>query len=429
MFSTEQTRAGNAIGRRLAGNLATRPSWSEEVFDRWRAFQDRVGSAKRSDGGGTEDGASNPARVNPPLYYGFEAVPYVLSPSSDPFSRIFLMRLWSMLLLLVAVAATWMLIGELAGRRRDLQFAGAAIVGLQPMATFISASVNPDSAIMATFALAFWLGARTVRRGLEPRTAVALCAATAAAILIKATGYALVPGVLVALAIGAWKAGIPRRAGQLARTAAPLLVLALPVLAWVAYSRLSDRPVVNEVGRLPLGTPETSLPGPVSYLWQFYLPNLSGQQPLPSTFPGWPARNFWLEGFWGDFGWLEIRLPNSLYLAAAALTALIAAGAVIALVRSGWRRHLPLLAFIVLIVGAVFGGLHLTEFRTLERQGTPFIQGRYLLPLAPLLGLAAAAALSLLRGRLRQGALGLLTGALLALQIASLVVVAERFYA
>jgi hypothetical protein len=296
------------------------------------------------------------------------------------------------------------------------------------MATFISASVNPDAATNALFAVALWLGVRTIRRGLEPRTAFALCAATAAAILIKATGYALVPGVLVALAAGAWKAGIPRRAGPLIRAATPLLALGLPVIAWVAYSRLSGRPAINSVGQGIAGAPDVAVPGPFGYLWQFYLPHVSGI-PLPSTFPDWPARTFWLEGFWGTFGWLEIRLPGILYIAAGLLTLAFVAGGLVAIVRGGWRRHLPVVAFFALVAAALFGGLHLTEYRSLERQGISFNQGRYLLPLLPMLGVAAAATLSLLRSRTRQIALGLVLGAMVALQIASLAVVLERFYA
>ena len=47
-----------------------------------------------------------------------------------------------------------------------------------------------------------------------------------------------------------------------------------------------------------------------------------------------------------------------------------------------------MLAFLALVTVGLLGGLHATEFRILTDQATPVMQGRYLLPLLPLFGLA-----------------------------------------
>lgn len=427
-YSTEQEQAADAIESDvLAANLYARPEWSEAEYERWRRLQAAEGTDARADGDGTGPEGSNSARTNPPLYYAFEAIPYYAGSGTDLFGRLYLMRLWSALLLLVAAAATWALVGELLGPRRGLQLAGAAVVALQPMAAFISASINPDAMLIPAFAATLWLGVRVIRRGLTLGNGAALCAAAAVAILAKATGYALLPGVALALAVGAWRAGVRLRPGSLGRAAVPLLALALPVGAWLAYARLSDRPAVNQVGAG--GGGDFDHAGLFSYLWQFYLPDVPGQLPLPPGFPKLPAIEFWVEGFWGKFGWLEVVLPDPLYLAVGLLTVAAIAGSAVALVRAGLRRHLATAAFLVLVALSLLGGLHLTEYRILADQNTVFNQGRYLLPLLPLLGLAVAVALSLTRGRLQQLLTGGLIGFLLVLQLVSLAIVGARFYA
>jgi 4-amino-4-deoxy-L-arabinose transferase-like glycosyltransferase len=433
-FSTEQ-RLGERMTDfgRVRGNPQGRPQWSPEVSDRFRDLDTALPASARGDGGGDPPGikAPNPARINPPLYYSYEAVPYFAAPGGGLFDGIYLMRLWSGLLLLVAVTAAWLLVGEIFSRRRDLQLVGASFVAFVPMANFIASSINPDAGLIAGFALAFWLGARVIRRGLTLATGVALCAVTAATILCKATGYALVPPVLLALAVGAWRAGMLRAAKGRLTAVAPLFVLAVPVAAWVAYTRSVGRDAINTIGVVaPTGGVELpAVPNAPSYLWQFYLPQLPGMQPLPETFPRLPLWSFWVEGGWGTFGWLEVPLPNALYVVAAAVTAALAIGAGVAVVRAGLRRHWAVLLFLAGIAACLLAGIHYTEFRYLERHAVPFAQGRYLLPLLPLLGLAAAATVSVLRGRWRAVAAGALIGGLIAIQIASLAVVTARFYA
>ena len=72
------------------------------------------------------------------------------------------------------------------------------------MATFMSTAVNPDALLITLWTFALWLGARVINRRAPSRDAIALCGVTAAAILTKATSYALVVPVLLALFIG-WR--------------------------------------------------------------------------------------------------------------------------------------------------------------------------------------------------------------------------------
>ncbi|MGG7379194.1 hypothetical protein ACQ7B2_10720, partial [Escherichia coli] len=68
--------------------------------------------------------------------------------AGDFFDRLYAMRMWSALLLAAAVVATWLLVGELTGGDRLAQLIASGVVGLQPMASFISASINPDAGLI-----------------------------------------------------------------------------------------------------------------------------------------------------------------------------------------------------------------------------------------------------------------------------------------
>jgi len=427
-YSREQDLAGNRSNSlQTQANLFGRPEWSEAELRDWQLASDRLGTGARGDGGGSSpSGGANPARTNPPLYYAFESVPYLVGTPGTIFTRLHLMRLASVLFLLVAVAATYKLTLEFVGDRRLLALAGAATVGLQPMAVFVSSSVNPDSLLIAAFAVAMLFGVRILRRGLTAGRGVALCGACAVAVLTKATGYALVPPMLLALVIGALRA-TPGLGPRVKGAALPALAFGIPVAAWLLAARLADRPAINQVGGG--GGAGQEIPGFVSYLWQFYLPKLPFQTALPGPFGQAPAFDLWVEGGWAAFGWLEVVFPRPLYVVLAVLTGVMLVGALVSTRRHAVRRDVPAFAFLALVALGLLAGLHAAEYKVFSEQGTILNQGRYLLPLVPLLGLAAAGSLSLLEGRRRAAATGVLLAGLFALQIFSLALIAVRFHA
>jgi 4-amino-4-deoxy-L-arabinose transferase-like glycosyltransferase len=434
-FSREQEVASvYANVNQTAQVLLTRPEWSQLAYQDWQRADAKLPDDARGEGGHADDASGpNPARANPPLYYLWVSVPYIAASGGDFFDRLYTMRLWSVLLLLVATAATWLLIGELAGRQRPPQLAGAALVGMQPMAVFVSSSVNPDAALIACFALAFWLGARVLRRGLTLHDGIALCGVTALAVLTKGTGYALVPGVALVLGLSAWRARARWRPTALV-VGASALALAVPVGVWLVLARSLDRAAVNKVpgtgggsgaAAVGAGTPDVSL---IDYLWQFYLPKLPFQGNVPAI-DRLPAFDVWIKTGWAAFGWLEVRFPNPVYGVLAVVTVLFLAGAVALLVRRRRREDLAPVAFFALTALALLAGLHWIEYKSISTEGVVFNQGRYLLPLLPLLGASAAASLALLPTRWRMNATGFLIGAAFVLQVFSLELIAQRFYA
>jgi hypothetical protein len=116
------------------------------------------------------------------------------------------------------------------------------------------------------------------------------------------------------------------------------------------------------------------------------------------------------------------------YCVATAGIALTLAGAVAAIARARHRIDLRVVAFIVLVAGGLLGGLRWTDYTFLERPER-FMQGRYILPLAGVFGLAAAAAVTALPARLQRAGIGIVLAGLVGFQLLSLAATLTRFYA
>ena len=419
--STEQSSGADAANAdQTAQQLFVKPEWSTRRHDAW--LQRRFTAQKRSDGGGT-----NPASANPPLYYLSLMPSYELASGGDLFDRVSAMRLASVLFLLLTVTAAWLLAGVVFRGNRPLQLAAASIPAFLPMVTFVSASVTPDSLLYAVWGLALWLGARLITGRGGRGDVAAICAVAGLAVVTKATSYALLPAVAVAVVTSAVRAGggTRRLVLTLVVAAAAFAVVAGP---WYVTARLEDRPASGQLaGSAPASAVDYREFG--SYVWQYYLPRLPFQARYGALGRYPQAYETWFKQAVGAFGWLETRWPGPVYAGLFVIAALILAAALVALVRR--RRELDpmLLVFFITALVTLVAGLHWNEYRLAEGSGSLASQGRYLFPLLPLAGLVAAAALTTVPARLRAGALGTLVGGLSALQLFAIALVVSRFYA
>jgi 4-amino-4-deoxy-L-arabinose transferase-like glycosyltransferase len=398
-----------------------KPSWSAADY---RSYLAEVAHThpSRADGGGPSTAAPNP-----PLYYLFADLAYWADSGGNAFSRMYAIQIWGVALLLLSVTGGWLLAGEVLGRRRLPQLAGAAVVGLEPMATFLSTSITPDAMLMTLWTLGLWLGARVINRSARPLDAAALCAITAAAILTKATSYALLPAVLFALVVGWWRRPKEERTAALRRLAPALVVLAVPVLAWVEYSRTNGRSPVNVVAPSVTGAPvSVNVRQFLSYVWQFYLPRLPFQRPPIAE--GGAYYTIWLREGWATFGWLDVQIVSWVYSLIGWICAVFLVMGAALLTRIRGVRKLSLLAFFALALVGLVGLLHVTDYLTIISSGYALFQGRYLLPVIGLFGLIVAFVVSRLPPRLRAPACGAILAGLLVLQVLSLGTVAETYY-
>jgi 4-amino-4-deoxy-L-arabinose transferase-like glycosyltransferase len=426
IFSTEQSVAaspGASNADQAAAQIATKMQASTTAFRRWRDDAKATKDSERSDGGGP-----NPASSNPPLYYLLETPAYLLTSSASIFTRLEALRIMSLLWLLGTIAGAWLLAGEIFGRDRTLQLLTAGAVGLAPMVLFLSATVGPDSALFALWSLALWLGVRLLKRGLDLRGATALLGIAGLGCLVKATTYALLPAVLLALGVAAVRAGGLRRPKDaLVPLAGAAGALASTLGVYVVWTRLTGRVVSAQVTSVT-GPVDLNIREMVAYVWQYYLPRLSFQYDFPSSAATIPVYDVSFKGVWAAFGWLEVTYPDWVYLVLVGLTVIVVvfAGAGV------WKdRRLSdrwVVAFLTLAALGLLAGLHFTEYRQIK-SGVTFMQGRYLLPLAPLAAIALARAVAWVPAPRRATAVAAILGGLLTLNLFSLGLVTTRFYA
>jgi hypothetical protein len=444
------------------------PNWS---VDAWRTYTRSFAAAPPS---GSNAGGVTPESANPPFYYVFASLGYRLDAGGTVYGQLFTVRLWDVLLLLVTTIATWLLAGEVFGRRRLPQLVAAATAGLLPMTTFISASANVDSMVIALWSLALWLGARVIRRRGRLSDAAWLSGVVAAAILTKATSYALVLPWLVAFVSALWLGASGERRATLIRLATASVCLFVPVIAWLVYAHAIGLAAVNQVGG---GGSGLSITGFLSYLWEFYLPKLSFMHAWNETVPV-PSYSVWLQEGLATFGWLDFGLAGWVYTVAGWLAAVISVDVVACLQRASSARRaqlfagctvlflgldhwgqrpytatIPALAFIValalIVVGlrrtrdreryllllllgsallALLALLHVTDYESLASGSGILVQGRYLLPVVSVAGLCVALVVAKAPVRVRVALGGSALVALLGLQVIALATVAQVFY-
>jgi hypothetical protein len=409
---------------KLQQNRLARPPWLPTQEREFRQFEEALGDGALSKAGG-------PLSVgkSPPLYYGVGAVGWKLTPGGHFFGRLFVLRLISGVLLLITVAFTWLLAGEVF-RRTVPQTIATGVVALSPMAGFMSGIVNTDILLTALYAVFLWLALRTARLGLTWQRAALLSLVTVGAVLTHGRGLALVPALGIALAACWLRHRKPLRETLLAAAgAAGTLIGGLVVYRLVSAAGGGGSLYGGEVN---LGSKSAfSIRQLLSGIWQFYLPKLDAM--VPHLGPNIGYRQIYIQQYFaGVFSSFEVYFPYWVYDTVQVIVGIMIVGlwSVAILRRELVVARWPAVVILLGTAGSLIFFLHVASYRALANgSDNPLIVGRYLLPMVPVVGVAAAALVAAMPRRLGLVAGALLLCGLFALSVGGLGLSMERFYA
>ena len=379
------------------------------------------GLSRRSGGNGSAAGYS-------PAYYAPASLLYRVTGSSI-YTRISIMRLWSVALGLLSV---WLAL--LIGRRLLPESEGAAValalgVALQPMFSQQTAVINNDALVIAGSFLCLLVAMKLVEPGASRWMPLLGGLAVGATLLGKPFGLALAPVVAFGWLVG-WLRNHPRtwKAWPFALARFGLGVGCTYGL-WVMASVLFDYPAPSLSSLAPA-------PGSRSLTDYLHLMKLNNYQALKLD---------WVDRFWGHFAWVDLPLPGWVYswLRWATLLFVVLVGVwllhvvVVAVVRARKGRSLqPDQASVVptliclLAVASTVGVLHFIEFQGYLRTAkADIIQGRYGLMVLPAVVAMPALLLRRLIPRLPViVSMVTVTSAIAVLHVLSLARIIDRFY-
>jgi len=337
----------------------------------------------------------------PPAYYALGLAAYALPGLETARARLFALRTVSALLAGLLVVTTFLLVRELAGP--GLGLAGAALVSLPPMVGQASGIANPDVLTAAATGGFAWALLRLRR------------APTARACWVQALAWALLALLTkppAPLAIGSLVAGL---------ALVPLLARSRRAAALVVGACAAGGAALALLGLLGGVERRANLSLASRYLVGFYLE--PGREGPPR------AWSVWVESGVGGFGLHSVWLPQWSYALAAAVVVAGAAAALAGLARDPERRHAHVLIGVAAAGALYVAGLHALEAAELIRGRPTVLQGRYLLPLAPVAVAVFLGGCATLPRRARVAAVGAVTAAWALLGLLGLAATVEYFAA
>lgn len=259
--------------------------------------------------------------------------------------------------------------------------AAAAMLGL-PMLTHIGGALNNDNMVAVLGAVVVALLAGVVRGDRSTRTAVAVGAALAGAMLSKSLGAMFAPLVVVAYAIAWWESRRDDDRPSALAAVIPLVVSGATAIVLAGWWFIRVRLRTGQFAPTVESRYYTAAAAPPGFE-----PDLAG----------YTVRFAKLMNVrvWGSFGWHTVRIPGEVAL----LMTILVVVAVVAALRppvdgagNGRLRR----AFLLLPVAALFAFVALRAWNLYALTGSyPFIQGRYLL--SGVVGLAVLIAIGVRR--------------------------------
>ncbi|AEG45106.1 4-amino-4-deoxy-L-arabinose transferase and related glycosyltransferases of PMT family [Isoptericola variabilis J7] len=306
---------------------------------------------------------------HPPLYYAIGAAWLHVTGTADGRwdEAMLALRVLDALLFAATVPLAAASALRLTGSRSAALLA-APLPMLVPQVGHIMGAVNNDALVVPACALVTYLAVRVVTGDLRPRTAVVLGAALGVGLLAKVMVAFAIPTVVAAYALA------PRQPWRARAVGCALsLLVALVVGGWWWVRNVLTLGVVQPAGRARDLT-------------------LLAQVPDDEAFPLAVGRI--AQSFFGQLGWLEVRLDGDFVVLGSTL--LVAAGAVVLTVPGARRAAAALLLMpLALASGVLYNAL---DYHA-ETGVLVALQGRYVFGALAALAVVAAVAVWQVLGR------------------------------
>jgi 4-amino-4-deoxy-L-arabinose transferase-like glycosyltransferase len=334
---------------------------------------------------GTDTRGLDPAAVDqmtqhPPLYYAVAAG--VLHATGTAEARwdvqLLVLRLFDVALLLPLPLLTAAAVRRLT-RSRSAALVAASFTLFVPQVGHIMSSVTNDALVTLSGAVIAYLSARVVTGDLRLRSAAALGVMVGVGLLTKVMAAFALPMVVAAYLLAS---------GPRARRWVGVLVAGGATFAVGGWWWLRNLLVLGTVQ--PVGIPDRFVAAEPQGLWYFLRIVVTSLT----------------RSFFGNFGWLEIRVPDAVFWTAAVVVAALCG---LAVVRGPARRAT---AVLLLLPAALWCGVLVNAWPDYSANGwISAVQGRYLFAGLLALGTGTALGLYSLLGPRLPRAVGWVTGA------------------
>lgn len=379
---TERTDlAQKMVALGIVQNQNARPPWDEAAEHDWLARDAVLPDRGERDGGGWTSSAGYS-----PLYFAPAVVNYKLS-SENTFSRLWLMRLWSVFLCGLSAGFCFMFARELMPDSGWFAPIAGLAVAFEPMAAHIGGAFQNDNLLIALASLTFWLVARGMRRGAGVGLAALIGTTMALGYVAKPTMIGLAPAIGLGLLVG-----VRRRESSFGTRARSVAAFAGCVLLVAIVAQLLWGQGGETAGNLSAsGSEPFTIAGFLSYLWQWYLPGLPGMFEYAVGVP--PVFSVFGRGFLANFNHLDTHFATGWYALFFAFVLMLAAGVVVWAWRNRSQRSKWLAEASVCVVAIVGLALlvNLRSYLALLEGAGGFAQGRYLLSAVAVFGVFVAA--------------------------------------
>ncbi|MGB2896346.1 MAG: glycosyltransferase family 39 protein [Anaerolineales bacterium] len=321
----------------------------------------------------------------PPLYYLLSLPIYWLMRTRSVLVQLYILRLFSVLLLCLTVWITYRLAKLIFSTEKDSWFVlfPAAFAAILPQYTFISASYNNDNLAPPLIAASLYALIKGYKEESKPGWLILAAVFGLLAITAKRTSVAILP--ILGLALIFYALRWLRSGNRWVRIIAIAILVGTALLFVATILFLLHPPVLPPDLARHLRLSPDALVRLVSFF---------DNPPLISGHPWSHFADLTIESFWGFFGWKTLHIPPIWVSLLKSTTIVLLVGILVGTVRniiqakSERQPHLPF-SILILTTGLVFSLMAMAA-QNLVAPAHYAPQGRYLFPFISGIAILAA---------------------------------------